>query len=103
MSTIGVDESEKQYPSILYLYLRYLFYLACGLSHLQGSGLSLKLLSLYSKLFKGYALRPKASLKRWLGPQVAWFALQIDLACIPSYPKAIPYASRYCHRFAITS
>jgi hypothetical protein len=31
--------------------------------------LSLKLLSLYSKLSKGYALRPKASLKRCLGPK----------------------------------
>jgi hypothetical protein len=29
-------------------------------------------------------LRPKASLKRWLGSQVAWLALQVDLAYTPS-------------------
>jgi hypothetical protein len=52
MSTIGVDENEGQCPSILYLYPRHLFYLACGSIHLYGGGLSLKLLSLHSKLSK---------------------------------------------------
>jgi hypothetical protein len=70
MSITGVDESGEQYPSTLYLYSRHLFYLTCNLSHLYGSGLSFKLLSLHSKLFKGCALRLKASLKWWLGPQL---------------------------------
>jgi hypothetical protein len=28
--TTGVDKSEGQYPSILYLYPKHLFYLTCG-------------------------------------------------------------------------
>jgi hypothetical protein len=103
MSTIGVNESEKQYPSTLYLYPTHLFYITCGSSHLYGGGLSLKLLSLYSKLSKSCALRSKASLKRWLGPQVAWFALQVALTCTPNYPKVVPCALRYRHRFVTTS
>jgi hypothetical protein len=103
MSTSGVDGNERQCPSILYLYPKHLLYLACSSSHLYGGGLSLKLLSLYSKLSEDYALRPKASLKRWLEPQVAWLVLQIDLAYTPSYPKAVPYALRYRHHFVTTS
>jgi hypothetical protein len=80
MSAIDIDESEGQSPLTLYLYSRHLFYLACGSSHLYGSSLSLKLLSLHSKLSKGCALRPKASLKRWIGPQVTWLAFQVTLA-----------------------
>jgi hypothetical protein len=72
MSTIGVDENEGQCPSTFYLYPEQLYYLTCGSSHLYGGGLSLKLLNLQSKLSKGYALWPKASLKRWLGLQVVW-------------------------------
>jgi hypothetical protein len=34
MSIIGVDETEGQYPSIIYLYPKHLFYLVCGSSHL---------------------------------------------------------------------
>jgi hypothetical protein len=75
MSKIDVDESEGQCPSILYLYRGQLFYFACNSSHLYG--LSLKLLSLYSKLFKNCALWPKAFLKRWFGPQVAWLIVQV--------------------------
>jgi hypothetical protein len=77
MSTTGIDESEGQCPLILNLYLGQLFYLACSSSHLYGSGLSFKLFSLHSKLFKNCALWPKASLKRWLGPQVDWFVPQV--------------------------
>jgi hypothetical protein len=93
MSTTGVEENKEQYPWTLYLYPRHLFYLPCSSSHLYGSSLSLKLLSLYSKLFKGCALRPKASIKRWFGYQVAWLAFQVDLACTPSYPKAVPWGN----------
>jgi hypothetical protein len=73
MSTTGVDESERQCPSTLYSYPRHLFYLACGSSHLYGGGLSLKLLNLHSKLFKGCALSSKV---------VAWASSR--LACTPS-------------------
>ena len=45
------------------------------------------LLSLHSKLSKGYALRSKTSLRRWLGPQIAWLALQVDLALYSKLPK----------------
>jgi hypothetical protein len=68
MSTTGVDESEGQCQSTLYLYPKYLFYLACVSSHLYGCDLNLKLLGLHSKLSKGCVLKSKASLKRWLGP-----------------------------------
>jgi hypothetical protein len=34
--------------------------------------------------------------------QVALLALQVDLACIPSYPKAVPRASRYHHHFPLS-
>jgi hypothetical protein len=40
----------------LYLYFEQLYYLTCGSSHLYGGGLSLKLLYLHFKLFKGCAL-----------------------------------------------
>ena len=70
MSTSGVDKSEGQCPSTLYLYNVQLFYLICNSSHLYGGGLSLKLLNLYSKLFKDYILWPKTSLKWWLVPQI---------------------------------
>jgi hypothetical protein len=72
MNTTSIDKSEGQYPSILYLYLKQLHYFACDSSHLYADGLSLKLLNLYSKMCKCYALWPKTSLKRWLGPQVTW-------------------------------
>jgi hypothetical protein len=61
------------------------------------------LLSLHSKLFKGCALRSKASLKQWLWPQITWLALQVELACTPNYPKAIPCASKYRQCFVTTS
>jgi hypothetical protein len=104
MSTIDVDENEEQYPSIFYLYPVQLFYLICGSSHLYGGGgLSLKFFSLHIKLSKNYAFWPKASLKRWLGPQVASLVLQVDLACTPSHQKVVPYALRYRHRLTTTS
>jgi hypothetical protein len=103
MSTTDVDKNDGQCSLTLYLYPKHLFYLTCGSSHLYGGGLSLKLLSLHSKLFKGCALRPKASLKWWLGPQVAWLTFQVDLACTPSYSKVVPCNSRYRHRFVTTS
>jgi hypothetical protein len=56
MSTTGVDESEGQCSSTLCLYHGQLFYLICSSSHLYGGDLSLKLLSLHSKLFKDYVL-----------------------------------------------
>jgi hypothetical protein len=71
MSITDVDKNEEQCPSTLYLYHGQLFLLACGSSHLYGGGLSLKIMSLHSKLSKDCVLWPKASLKRWLGPQVA--------------------------------
>jgi hypothetical protein len=51
MYIIGVDESEGQCLQTFYLYPRHLFYLACSSSHLYGTGLSFKLLNLYSKLY----------------------------------------------------
>jgi hypothetical protein len=59
-----------------------------------GDGLSLKLLSLYSKLSKDCTLWSKASLKRWLEPQIVWLVFQVDLACTPNHPKVVSYASR---------
>jgi hypothetical protein len=64
MSTTGVDESEG---GTLHLYPRPLFYFACGSSHLYGGGLSLKLFSLYPKLFKGCALSCLACIPSRLG------------------------------------
>jgi hypothetical protein len=64
MSTIGVDKNEGQCPLTFYLYPRQLLYLVCGLGHLFGGGLNLKLLSLHFKLFKDCALWSNASLKR---------------------------------------
>ena len=103
MNTTGIDGSEGQCPLTLYLYPKYLFYLTYGSSHLYGGGLSLKLLSLYSNLSEDGALRPKASLKWWLGPQATWLVLQVNLAYTPSYPKAVSCASRYRHHFVTTS
>jgi hypothetical protein len=103
MNVTSVDESEEKYPPTLYLYLEQLFYLACSSNHFYGDGLSLKLLNLHSKLFKDCALWPNASLKLWLGPQIAWFVPQLDLACTPSYTKIVSFASRYRHRLATTS
>jgi hypothetical protein len=103
MSITGIDKSEEQCPSIFYLYHIQLFYSACGSSHLYCGGLSLKFLSLHSKLSKDCALWPKTSLKRWLGPQVVWLVYQVDLACIPCHSKAVPHASRYRHHIALAS
>jgi hypothetical protein len=103
MSTTGVDENEGQCPLILYIYLGQLFYLACCSSHLYDGVLSLKLLSLHSKLSKDCILWLKVSLKWWLGPQVAWLVPQVDLTCTPSHPKVVPYASRYRHLLATAS
>jgi hypothetical protein len=69
MSTT-VDENKGQCTLTLCLYLKQLYYFACGSSHMFGGGLSLKLLSLYSKLPKIYALWSKTSLQRWLRPQI---------------------------------
>jgi hypothetical protein len=77
MCIIDVDENEEQCPSIIYLYPGQLFYLAYNSSLLHGGGLSLNLLSFHFKLSKDCTLWPKASLKRWLGPQVAWLILQV--------------------------
>jgi hypothetical protein len=77
MSTTSVDKNEGQYPSTLYSYPEQLFYLAYSSSHLYGCSLSLKLLSLHFKPFKDCALWSKASLKRWLGPQVARLVFQV--------------------------
>jgi hypothetical protein len=77
MNTTGVDEYEGQRLLILYLYFKQLYDLAYDSSHPYGGGLSLKLLSLHSKLPKAYALWSKTSLKRWLGPQVTWLVPQV--------------------------
>jgi hypothetical protein len=54
------------------------------------------LLSLHFKLFKRLCLEVQGIFKA-----VAW--AWSCLACTPSYPKAIPYTSRYCHYFVTTS
>jgi hypothetical protein len=103
MSIIGINANEGQYPSTLYLYFGYIFYLTCGSSHLYGDGLSLKLLNWHSKLIKDCILWPKAFLKRWFGPRVAWLVLRIDLACTLSHPKAVPCTLRYRHYLSTVS